>query len=114
MVLTAFSIFTILILKKGLPCNKLAPHCNINTKIADTIGTPIACGKPRTRLLNIVVAIESANTTDKTCKKKKLPIGFPYSAVWGLDILLDNLNIGIECIQIFEKIILPSFFIILS
>tara|TARA_Y100000817_G_C16414554_1_gene349110 strand:+ start:64 stop:336 length:273 start_codon:yes stop_codon:yes gene_type:complete len=46
----------------------------MKTKIAETMGTPIACGNPSTRLLKMVVAIESVKTAVKACKRKKLPI----------------------------------------
>ncbi|MCY1424516.1 hypothetical protein D9M71_402630 [compost metagenome] len=58
----------------SLPFNRLAPHCRIKTKIAETRGTPIACGKPKIRLLKIVVAIDSAKTTVNACSRKKLPM----------------------------------------
>jgi hypothetical protein len=38
--------------------------------MAETMGTPIAWGKPKMRLLKIVVAMDNAKITVKTCRKK--------------------------------------------
>lgn len=59
--------------KYSFPFNKPVAHCSTNTATADTIGTPIAGGKFKTRLLKIVVAIDKAKLQQKLVRKNSFP-----------------------------------------